>query len=240
LVIRIDKHLSNAGYGSRKEIKTLIRQKRVSCDGKLVTDPGLKIIPESRISIDSELVSVITQSTLMMNKPSGYLSSNEDDGEYPSVMELLSFPHPDYSIAGRLDADTTGLLILSTDGQLVHRIISPKKEVQKLYIAEVLPFDLKKTALFFKGIEIENGYVTKPVTHFELKDEAKGNFKVLIGITEGKYHQVKRMFQAVGSEVLTLHRQSIGDLMLDETLHPGEYREINEDELQKLFVTNVK
>lgn len=235
LVIRIDKYLSNAGYGTRKEIKKLIRQKRVTCGGKIVKDPALKVEKACEITIDSEIVDLRIESHIIMNKPSGYISSNVSDADYPSVLELIASPHPEYNIAGRLDADTTGLLILSTDGNLIHRIISPKKEVQKLYYAEVSSFDKTKKEAFFKGIEIETGVITKPVRTFEIMEE-KGDISLIkIGIIEGKYHQVKRMFKAIGSEVVKLHRKAIGGLVLDETLESGEYRELSENELGKIF-----
>jgi 16S rRNA pseudouridine516 synthase len=151
-------------------------------------------------------------------------------------MELIEFPHPNYNIAGRLDVDTTGLLILSTDGGLIHRIISPKKDVQKLYIAQVLRFSRDKIQLFHRGIKIDEDFTAKPVTHFEITEENDEFMYIKIGITEGKFHQVKKMFEAVGSTVIKLHRHSIGSLILDDSLEPGEYRELSAEELKVLFL----
>jgi len=234
--MRLDKYLSNAGYGSRSDIKKLIKKGIVSVNNKICTDPSKKVGPETFISLNGCPTSSTPMSTIMMNKPKGYISSNESESGYPSVMELLRPPHPTYAIAGRLDVDSSGFLILSTQGDLVHSIISPKKEVAKLYKAIVSGFNPVETHRFHEGIEITSNFQTKPVTFFEITEDSQELSTIYLGITEGKYHQVKRMFQMIGAEVIELERTAIGSLRLDNSLNPGEYREMSEYEKERLFL----
>jgi len=233
--MRLDKYLSNAGYGSRSEIRKLIKRGIVSVDKICCTNPSKKVDSKTIITLDGDQTTSTPMSTIMMNKPKGYVSSNEIEGGYPCVMELIHPPHPTYAIAGRLDVDSRGLLILSTQGELVHSIISPTKEVSKLYKAVVIDFDPEETHRFYEGIEITRDFKTKPVTFFEITDISQGLCTIYLGITEGKFHQVKKMFQMVGSEVIELERMAIGSLRLNKSLNPGEYREITECEKELLF-----
>lgn len=232
---RLDKVLSNLGYGSRKDIKLLAKTGVIRLDGEVVKDSSFKFDPEATvIEIGDEVVRYRKYIYLMMNKPDGYISSTEDSINQ-TVVELLEpedrvfDPFP----LGRLDKDTEGLLILSNDGQLAHRILSPKKHVKKGYYAEI---DGKVTEDdiddFAEGLELEDGYVTMPA---KLKIIESGNVsKIEVEIYEGKYHQVKRMFEAVGKRVVYLKRIYMGNLYLDENLEDGEYRELSDAELELL------
>ncbi len=233
--MRLDKYLSNAGYGSRSQIKKLIRNRLVSVNKKICEEASKMVCDEDVICINDAIVSSKPFSTIMMNKPEGYVSSNECEAGYPCVMELINEPHPVYSIAGRLDVDTTGLLILSTDGKMIHDIIHPKKEITKTYIATVENFDPFSSEAFFKGMRLSENLLTKPATHFEILAQEFNQHIISIGITEGKFHQVKKMFQSVGACVKKLKRIAIGSLQLDETLMCGKYKELSSTEIEKLF-----
>lgn len=233
--MRLDKYLSNAGYGSRSEIRKLIKSGVVSMDNNCCTNPSKKVDAKTIISIDGHHIISTPMSTIMMNKPKGYVSSNENEAGHPCVMELIHPPHPTYAIAGRLDVDASGLLILSTQGELVHSIISPTKEVSKLYKAVVIHFDPEETHRFHEGIEMTRDFKTKPVTFFEISDISHGRCTIYLGITEGKFHQVKKMFQMVGAQVIELERRAIGSLRLNKSLNPGEYRELTQCEKELLF-----
>src|SRR6056297_1322586 len=239
--MRIDKYLSNAGYGSRSEVKTLIKEGRISINGEICSDPSKKIPVNTNICVDGKLATSKPVSTIMLNKPKGYISANESEGGYPSVLELIQPPHPNYKIAGRLDVDTTGLMILSTQGNLVHSIISPSKAVSKFYKVEVVNFVSGKIQPFFEGMVLASDFETKPVTYFRVLCEEKGVYTICLGITEGKFHQVKRMFQHIQAEVLELERIAIGSLRLDSSLLSGEYRELTETDIQLIFCepTNI-
>lgn len=235
MVMRLDKYLSNAGYGSRSQIKKLIRNGIIRVNKQICEDASMMVCEEDTIYIDNTIATSKPASTLMMNKPEGYVSSNISEAGYPSVLELIHQPHPIYSIAGRLDVDTTGLLILCTDGKLVHDIIHPKKEITKTYIATVEHFDPSYRGDFFKGLRLSQDLFTKPVTHFEILAHDLNQHIISIGIIEGKFHQVKKMFESVGAIVVKLKRNAIGFLKLDEGLIPGNYKELSSTEIEKLF-----
>ena len=233
--MRLDKFISNAGYGSRSEIKKLIKRGDISVDSVICTDPSKKVNSNMRIEIYGKHLTSKPFGTIMMNKPKGYVSSNESEADYPSVIELIEPPHPKYAIAGRLDVDSTGLLILSTEGDIIHSIISPTKDITKTYQVVVKNFNPERTSLFHNGIKLSKDFLTKPVTFFDILEERKKIYTIQLGITEGKYHQVKRMFEAVDSQVIQLERVAIGSLCLDKTLSPGECRELSESEIQSIF-----
>lgn len=234
-MIRLDKYLSNAGYGSRNEIKKLIKDGIVTVNGKICRDPSQKVSLKTQIKLNSKITFSKPVSTIMLNKPKDYVSSNESEAGYPSIMELIQQPHPKYSIAGRLDVDTTGLMILSTQGELIHSIISPSKKVSKFYKAKVVDFKDEAIQLFFHGMELARDFKTKPVTCFQILSKENGITTIIIGINEGKFHQVKRMFQHIQAEVIDLERIAIGSLKLDPSLNMGEYRELTETEIQLIF-----
>ncbi|KXG08838.1 Ribosomal small subunit pseudouridine synthase A [Anoxybacillus sp. P3H1B] len=235
LSLRIDKMLANMGYGTRKEVKKLLKSGVVKMDGVIVKDPKTQVNPETQIvTVWGEEVEYKEFVYLMMNKPPGVISATEDDME-ETVVDLLEeedqifAPFP----VGRLDKDTEGLLLLTNDGQLAHQLLSPKKHVPKTYFAvidgEVNEEDI---AAFRRGVILDDGYETKPAELIILKPGTRSDVEVTI--TEGKFHQVKRMFQAVGKRVVYLKRIQMGPLALDPSLALGEYRELTEEEIEML------
>ena len=235
--MRIDKLLANMGYGSRKEVKKLLKQGVILVNGEVITNPGTHVDPGSdRIFIFGEEVIYKEFVYFMMNKPKGVLSATEDVTQ-PTVIDLLEEddrhfrPFP----VGRLDKDTTGLLLLTNDGQLAHGLLSPKKGVIKTYYALVEGiFAEDDVQSFQNGIALDDGYVTRSAKLSILKSGPVRS-EVMIEITEGKYHQIKRMFIALGKKVVALKRIAMGPLQLDEDLEEGEYRELTEDELTSLL-----
>lgn len=233
--MRLDKLLANMGYGSRKEVKQLLKEKAVTVDGVAVKDAAMKVDPEIQdVSVYGERVVYTEFIYLMMNKPPGVISATEDRYD-ETVIDLLDplaqhfKPFP----VGRLDKDTEGLLLITNDGSLSHNLLSPKKHVPKTYYATI---DGVVTAndieAFRKGVELDDGYVTKPGELVILKSGDVSEIELTI--QEGKFHQVKRMFEAVGKKVTYLKRLSMGPLVLDETLELGDYRELTEEELAAL------
>lgn len=233
-MIRLDKYLADMGLGTRTEAKKLIRQGKVTVDGVIEKTPERKIhINEQSICCMGEPVSYETYEYYMLNKPAGVVSATTDTKD-KTVMELLSntkrkglFP------VGRLDKDTEGLLLITNDGELAHRLLSPKKHVDKVYYAKVQGFvDETDQEIFAKGMAIGNGETALPS---ELEILSSGEIsEIRLTIQEGKFHQVKRMFHAVGKEVVFLKRLSMGTLQLDETLAPGEYRKLTKEEQKRL------
>lgn len=230
--MRIDKMLATLGYGSRKDVKKFLKQGMVFINDQVVKDPKVHVDPKKDVvTVNGEVIEYKEFIYLMMNKPSGVVSATEDFRD-TTVIDLLEMEDKVYSPfpVGRLDKDTEGLLLLTNDGQLAHRLLSPKKDVPKTYFAvidqEVTEEDVEA---FRRGVCLDDGYVTKPALLHILKSGMHSD--VEITITEGKYHQVKRMFAARGKKVLYLKRLSMGPIQLDETLKLGEYRELTEEEI---------
>jgi len=236
--MRLDKLLSNMGIGTRKEVKKYIKDGLVEVNGEIVLDPSKTVDTEKdEVLFDGEKVEYKEFIYVMMNKPQGVISATHDKSE-ETVIDLLPeeiglrkvFP------VGRLDKDTEGLLIITNDGELAHKLLSPKKKVVKKYYAEVLGKITEKDAEKFKeGVILEDGYRTMP-SQLEII-ESSDISKVYVYLTEGKYHQVKRMFEAIGKKVLYLKRLCMGKLQLDENLEPGEWRELTEEEVNLLKET---
>ncbi|WP_138203830.1 pseudouridine synthase [Haloimpatiens lingqiaonensis] len=233
---RLDKILSNLGYGTRKEIKSLIKNGFVVIDGIAAKDNAMKIDPEkSKISVNGEEILYRKYIYLMMNKPDGVVSATFDKYD-ETVIDLL---HPEYQIfnpfpVGRLDKDTVGLLILTNDGELNHKLISPKYHVDKKYYAEInKPLDEKDVEAFKKGIVIDDGYKCMPAK-LEIINSSEDGAECHVTIQEGKFHQVKRMFEARDKKVVFLKRISFGSLTLDKNLSEGDYRELSEEEIELL------
>lgn len=233
---RLDKIISNLGYGSRKEVKIMAKKGLIEVDGVVVKDNGMAVDPEkSIIKINGEEVTYRKYIYLIMNKPDGVISATVDNKE-DTVIDLLEVEHQVFEPfpVGRLDKDTVGLLLLTNDGELNHKLLSPKWHVDKVYYAkidkEVTEEDVEA---FKKGITLDDGYTCKEAKLEILSSEAEGS-KVHITIQEGKFHQVKRMFEAVGKKVVYLQRIKFGGLELDQELEEGEYRELTEDELSIL------
>lgn len=233
--MRLDKLLANMGYGSRKEVKQLLKQKAVTVDGAYVKDAALHVDPEQQIvSVFGERVVYTEFVYFIMNKPPGVISATEDLRD-ETVIDLLEPLHQHFQPfpVGRLDKDTEGLLLLTNDGQLAHNLLSPKKHVPKVYYAQIEGVVTEEDAeKFANGVELDDGYVTKPGKLVILKSAQQSEIELTI--QEGKFHQVKRMFEAVGKRVTYLKRISMGSLMLDENLALGEYRELTTEELNGL------
>ena len=234
---RLDKVLSNLGYGTRKEIKQVVKKGFVTVNGSKVKDSGLQINPEKdEIIIDGERVQYKKYIYLMMNKPSGVISATYDKRD-ETVIDLLYVedqvfePFP----VGRLDKDTVGLLLLTNDGDLNHKLISPKYHVDKVYYAEInAPITDKDIKAFENGVTLDDGYKCMSAKLMVIEN-LEDSSRVEVTVQEGKYHQVKRMFEARGKKVVYLKRISFGNLPLDESLEEGEYKELSESELEVLY-----
>ena len=220
---RLDKILSNSGYGSRKEIKVLTKSGKVKVDGVVVKDSGMNVDPEKcKIFIGDEEVNYRKYIYLIMNKPAGVVSATFDNRD-DTVIDLLEVEHAVFNPfpVGRLDKDTVGLLLLTNDGELNHKLISPKWHVDKVYYAKINKAvgegDIKA---FERGVVLDDGYKCMSAKLEVLKSEDSGS-EVMVTIQEGKFHQVKRMFISVGKEVIYLKRMKFGAINLDETLEEG-------------------
>lgn len=229
---RLDKVLANMGYGSRKDVKRFIKDGIVKVNNSVILDNEYKVSPyEDDIIFNGEEVLYREYIYLMMNKPSGLVSST-DDPRTKTVIDLLDEEYLIYKPfpAGRLDKDTVGLLLITNDGKLAHELLSPKKGVSKTYYVEVDGYvEEMHIEEFKKGVKLDDGYITMPAT-LEILESGIIS-KVNLTIKEGKYHQVKRMFQSFSMKVLFLKRISMGPLSLDPSLNEGEYRELTEDEI---------
>ncbi|MFB4163087.1 pseudouridine synthase [Alteribacillus sp. JSM 102045] len=233
--MRVDKLLANTGYGSRKEVKKLLKQGAVEVDRQKLKSGAAQVDPDSQeIIVLGEVIEYKEFIYLLMNKPQGVISATVDD-IHKTVLDILEFddavrePFP----VGRLDKDTEGLLLLTNDGKFAHALTSPKKGAAKTYEAIIDQAVTEEDIVSFsKGIVLDDGYQTKPA---DLQIKEHSATEIYLTITEGKYHQVKRMFEAVGKRVLFLRRISIGNLTLDETLEPGEYRDMSEKEVEELL-----
>ncbi len=230
--IRVDKWLANSGFGSRKEVKDLVRQGRVLVNGQFVHEGKTKIGEEDRVEVDGQPSTYAPYVYYLLNKPKGVISASRDRRE--TVLDLLKeedrreglFP------VGRLDRDTTGLLLLTNDGRLAHKLLSPGRKVKKHYLALLdKDIDSEDQRHFQEGFDLSPEQIhTKPARLIRRKA-----CLAEVEIVEGKYHQVKRMFALCGKEVLALRRLSMGPLQLDVELKEGEYRPLTEEEQQALL-----
>ena len=231
--MRVDKLLSNVGVASRAELKKYCKQGLISVNGKVINNPGVQVDSESDdIRFNGEKIVYREFVYIMLNKPDGYISATFDKYD-PIVLDLIDQsylvfePFP----VGRLDKDTEGLLVLTNDGQLAHRVLSPKKHVPKTYYAKIQGKVTEEDILAFeKGVILDDGYETMPSQLKVLKSDDMSEIELTIH--EGKFHQVKRMFESVGKKVVYLKRLSMGKLKLDESLKLGEYRELTEEEVK--------
>lgn len=233
---RVDKVLANLGCGSRKEIKKLCKNGEVTIDGEIIKDNTFKFDPENcEIKVKGEKIIYREFVYLMMNKPQDVVSATHDN-MHETVIDLIDdeFKAFDPFPIGRLDKDTEGFLLISNDGKLAHKLLSPKKQIGKTYYAEVEGKVTEDDVESFKeGVYIDDNYKTLPA---KLKILESGEIsKIELTIMEGKFHQVKRMFHSVDKEVIYLKRQSMGILELDNSLELGEYRELSKTELQALL-----
>lgn len=232
-LMRLDKLISECGLASRKEIKQMIKEGRVSVDDVVAASPEQKLDPQiSSVAIDGVRVEYSKFHYYMLNKPKGVLSAT-DDGKQKTVLDLLTpemrrmglFP------VGRLDKDTTGLLIITDDGDFAHKVISPKSEIIKVYHAVTEgSVNAADVEAFADGLVLGDGTKCLPAELVPLEDGSS-----LVKVMEGKYHQVKRMLASRGKPVVELERLSIGDLELDSSLEPGDFRPLTENELCRVL-----
>jgi 16S rRNA pseudouridine516 synthase len=236
---RLDKVLSHIGIASRSDIRKQAKQGLIIVNGTVVKDSGFHVDPyKDVIEVGGETVRYREYIYLMMNKPPGVLSATEDKRDR-TVLDLLTKEYKQFEPfpVGRLDKDTVGLLLLTNDGKLAHELLSPRKHVPKTYEATVEgEVNSEDVAAFAAGVTLDDGYVTQPAQLTILSRErgTKVISYISLVITEGKFHQVKRMFQAFGKKVTFLKRVSMGDLKLDESLSLGSYRELTDEELKLL------
>ena len=231
---RLDKLLADSGAFSRSEARACVRDGRVLVNGKAVFQPDAKFDPDLiSITVDGAVLNCTKTRYLMLYKPAGVLSATEDP-QQETVIDLLPEPYRHMGLfpVGRLDKDTTGLLLLTNDGDFCHNLTSPKKEKQKVYEftlkEEISNLDIQKLQ---NGVTLKDGTKTK-----QCKIQLKTNLTGTICITEGKYHQVRRMFASVCNKIIALNRVEIAGVRLDNTLALGEYRHLTDEELAKLKV----
>lgn len=233
--MRIDKLLAHSGFGTRKEVKELIRKGIVSVNGEKIKKDKIHVDPmRDEIWVDDQKIIYEEHVYYMLNKPAGYVSATED-ALYPTVVELIDdYYRDDLFPVGRLDVDTEGLLIMTNDGVLAHQLLSPKKHCPKVYYAKikgvVTENDIQK---FLKGIVINDDYQCQSA-HLKILSTTDTESEIEVEIYEGKFHQVKKMFLAVGKEVTYLKRIRMKDLELDNSLELGDYRRLTDEELDRL------
>lgn len=243
--MRLDKFLADHNIGTRKQIKEYIKNGRCKVNGIVASKPDVHIDEnKDEISFDGKELTYSKFHYYMLNKPVGVVSATTDK-KASTVIDLLKEENVrGLSPCGRLDIDTEGLLLLTDDGELIHRLLSPKKHVDKTYEVHIRSkLSERDKALLEEGVDIgdknDDGSIklTLPskVSIYSDGDE-NGNPIILLTIHEGRFHQVKRMLEAVGNEVLFLKRLSMGPLQLDDSLTPGEYRELNEEEMNALNI----
>ncbi len=237
--MRLDKYLADMGKGTRSQIKEAARKGRIQINGVITKKPDTKVNVETDIIVfDGAVVSYVTMEYYMLNKPQGVVSATEDN-KYQTVIDLIDGKNrKDLFPVGRLDIDTEGLLLITNDGPLAHRLLAPKKHVDKIYYA-VCDGTVPDSAVdkFAEGILLPDGLKCLPASLEILmrkEDDGKQISEIKLTIREGKFHQVKRMMEAVGCPVMFLKRLTMGPLTLDEALKPGEYRSLTEEELELL------
>jgi len=234
--IRLDKLLSNMGKGSRSEMKDALRFGQVKVNGTVVRSGKDKIDAEKDlVTYRGEPVIYKKYLYLIMNKPQGVISATEDN-HHKTVIDLIGEEYKHYELfpVGRLDIDTEGLLIITNDGELTHSLLAPKKHVPKTYFAKVEGCVTDKDiAAFSKGITLDDGYLCKPA-ELEIGIQTDNTTEVVLTIHEGKFHQVKRMFESAGKRVVYLKRIKMNALELDPSIALGQYRELTEEEFDLL------
>ena len=234
VMIRLDKYLADMGVGTRTEVKKYVKQGKVSVDGVVVKSADIKIdIDKQVVMFQGAKIGYEEFEYYMLHKPAGVVSATTDAKD-KTVIDLISDKkRKDLFPVGRLDKDTEGLLLITNDGDMAHRLLAPKKHVDKVYYARI---DGKVTeedvTAFAEGISIGQGEVAKPAKLEILKADDVSEIQVTI--QEGKFHQVKRMFHTIGKEVVYLKRLSMGNLVLDESLPLGAYKKLTREEVEKI------
>ncbi len=268
-VMRLDRLLAQEGFGTRSEIKKAIRSGRAAVNGTIEKDPGRQISSDDEVRFDDKVIARVEFVYYMLYKPAGVITATEDS-RTATVLDLLRAPESSGTVqpvlrrdlfpVGRLDRDTEGLLLITDDGQLAHRLLSPGRHVDKVYYAvvtgQVTEEDRRR---FAEGLCVDESLTAMPARLLSAAEAARETEQlsglipedpqqlippgttsfspVLVTIREGKFHQIKRMFAAVGKEVLYLRRLSMGPLLLDEALSPGEFRELTQEEIRLLRET---
>ena len=226
--MRLDAFISNNSDYSRSQIQKLIKAGRVRIDGSAASQGAYQLRGSEVVQVDEQIIATIPLRYLMLHKPAGYVCANSD-ADHPTVLDLLELPRKaSLQIAGRLDLDTTGLVLITDDGQWNHRITSPKRECSKRYrVTTAEPIASETAARFAEGVQLHGEKQPTRPARLELID----SHNAWLDIHEGKYHQVKRMFAALGNRVVALHRAQIGSIQLDEDLAPGQYRALGAAEI---------
>ncbi len=230
--MRLDKFLCDALGTTRKESTQILKTGEVTVDGVVQKSGSFKVTEQAEVEWQGREITQTGPRYIMLNKPEGYVCSHEDGFNHTAFVLLDEMNMNGLHFAGRLDVDTTGLVLITDDGKWSHRITSPKHKCDKIYrvwLADpVQPDYAEKLAA---GVELRNEREPTLPAQMEVIDENE----VLLTIHEGKYHQVKRMFAALGNKVVGLHREKVGDIVLDENLEPGEYRYLSEDEIESVW-----
>ncbi|MHC8385949.1 pseudouridine synthase [Pseudomonas sp. LB3P14] len=228
--MRVDRFLSNLPRFNRKQVRLLLVEKRVRIDGKIVSDPHAEVREFSRVDVDDEVLQVGKPVRhFMLHKPAGCVSATRDP-EHPTVLDLIHEPDKDeLHIAGRLDFNTTGLMLITNDGSWSRRLTQPQTKLPKVYYVETeQDIGPEYAVAFIEGLYFAFEDLTTQPAELVLLGEKSAR----LSIVEGRYHQVKRMFGHFDNKVLRLHRESMGPLVLDSALKPGEYRVLRTEEIQ--------
>ncbi len=232
---RLDKLLSNFGFGSRSDIKKLVKNGLVTVDGKTAADASTHVDPEnSIIMVNGRKLNYRRFVYLMMNKPAGVISATYD-AKMKTAIDLLPDEYSCFDLfpAGRLDIDTEGMLLLTNDGQLAHDLLSPRKHADKRYYALIDGLVTDEDVTYFsEGVTLDDGYRSMPAELYILRSGLRSEIEVVLH--EGKFHQVKRMVEAIGKKVIYLKRIQMGGLKLDDALKPGEFKELTPEEVELL------
>lgn len=231
--LRLDKYLADMGIGTRSEVKTYIKKGFIKVNNEIVKTPDCKVDHSDLVSYHDKPISYVTYEYYMLNKPAGVLSATMDKKQSTVIDLIEDAKRKDLFPVGRLDKDTEGLLLITNDGDLSHQLLSPKKKVEKVYFAKVEGKVTEEDVIKFReGLQVDEEFLAMPAKlEILLSDEIS---EIRLTIMEGKFHQVKRMFEAVGKTVVYLKRESMGPLILDKSLALGEYRPLTNEELESL------
>lgn len=227
--MRLDKFLAQQTGLSRSQVAKQLRSGKVECNGEIIKSGASKITSVDEVRFDGErLVWLESGQYFMLYKPQGYICSH-DDGEYPTIYQIFDYPlQTQLHSAGRLDVDTTGLVLLTDDGQWSHRITSPKHQCEKTYLVTLdSPIEAHYQSAVEQGILLRGEKMLTKPAQLEILDD----YNLNLTVSEGRYHQVKRMFAALGNKVVGLHRWRIGDVVLEDSLNEGEYRALSQYEI---------
>ena len=228
---RIDKIIAAQTEYSRKDVKKMISQKKIEVDGKIIKSADEKIKENAVIKINGKELNIKKNIYLILNKPKGYISATEDKN-MKTVLDLVpeKYQHRELFPAGRLDKDTTGMMIITDDGKFAHNILSPKKHIKKRYNVTIdIPVTKEMITGFERGIQLNDGECKKALL------EITGEYTADVTITEGRYHQIKRMFGCYGAKVIELNRVQMGEFILPSNLKLGQCREITEKEIEQII-----